>query len=423
MKTILVLVGEKQSANGICADAIMKEFYTKGYKVVCITNQEHSSKTTENNTEIMINRIKPRLSYRLRTWSNQNSGIIAKIVSKLSFVLNKFKLILSIPTSQLISPSYIFRFYKGAKELYEGERFDCIISIYTQIDTVIAGYFISKKYPEVKFVPYFLDSLSGGYGPKVFSKDWVLKRGLKWEKILLKRADKIIVMKSSQKHHEKYSRFQEHYSKMRFLDIPLLTLDNLELVNNSTSILDQNKINLVYLGSIPYNIRNPKYMLEIFKRLNIKNCTLTIIGTNTCPDIIRKAQEESTKNKINVISSIPHEEAKVVLKNADILINIGNNISSMVPSKIFEYMSFGKPIISTFPIDDEPSIPYLKNYPLSLLLKEDWNQLDEDVLKVENFIKSCKGEKVDFNKLKRLMHNNTPQAFVEEIELLFDYVR
>lgn len=418
MRTILFLVGEKLSANGICVEAVMKELNTQGYKVICITNQEYKSTKSEMNDGIFIRRIKPRLTYRLKTWCDNHTGIMSILISKLSFVLNKIKLFLSVLSWPLISPLYTFRFYKEAKKIYDNEGYDCIISTYTQIDTIIAGYFIKKRNPEVKFVPYFLDSLSGGVGPKIFSKEWTIKRGLEWEKKLLKRANKIIVMKSSQKHHEKFSVLQEYYSKIRYLDIPLIIMNNSELAR--TNIIDHDNINLVYIGSIPYHIRNPEYILEVFKRLNLKKCTFTIIGTNTCPEIIKNAKDNCVKNQIKVIKSISHPEAMKVLRDADILINIGNNISTMVPSKIFEYMSTGKPIISTYPIEDEPSLAYLDNYRLSLLLDEKRGNIQNDVSRVETFIESSKGKKVDFDELKNKFYENTPQAFVKEIEMLFE---
>lgn len=417
MKRVLVLVGESLSANGICANAVMNELKIKGYEVTCLTNQEYNQKNREYKNGIQIEKVKPRLTYRMNYWCKNHGGFLSQLLQKISFLLNKVNLIFSIPTWPLISPLYTYRFYKSAKNLYEHHKYDCVISIYTQIDMVIAGYFIKKKYPEVKFVPYFLDSLSGGYGPRVFSKEWVIKRGLIWERKLLTIADKIVIMKSSETHHQKYNKWESYYSRIKVLDIPLLTsLSNKDI---TTDLLDKKKINIVYVGSIPCHIRNPKYSLEVFKKVNIENCRLTIIGANTCPDLIKKAQEESKKNEIVLIDQISHEEVISVLRNADVLLNMGNNIASMVPSKIFEYMSVGKPILSFYPIENEPSIKYLEKYPISLSIKEDWDKLEDNVLKVENFIKNSSGKIVNLDEFEEKMYKNTPKAFVEELEEIF----
>ena len=45
---------------------------------------------------------------------------------------------------------------------------------------------------------------------------------------------------------------------------------------------------------------------------------------------------------------VSHTVAIQYMSEADFLLNIGNSISSMVPSKIFEYISTGKPIISIY---------------------------------------------------------------------------
>ncbi|WP_404330369.1 glycosyltransferase [Mesobacillus maritimus] len=417
MKKVLVLVGEHMSANGICADAVMQELKSNGCEVDLITNQEYQVPKFEKNNGIKIKRIKPRLTYRMDSWCTNNKVPMSRILSKISYLLNKAKLFISIPTWPLVSPLYSYRFYKAAKSAYIRNEYDCIISVYTQIDTVIAGYLIKRKYPNVKFVPYFLDSLSGGIGPKIFSRNWTIRRGMKWERRLLKYADKIIMMESSRKHHEVFSKSESYFPRIKFLDIPLLTQKH--EVEGTSEILEKDKINLVYVGSLPHHIRNPQYLLEIFKRLRIKDCVLTIIGTSTCNNMLENYQNESKKNKIVIINKIPHEEALKVLKNADVLINIGNNINSMVPSKIFEYMSIGKPIISTYPIEDEPSKKYLKDYPLSLLVKEDWNWIDKNVVKVENFIKDSRNHRVATEDLMVKMYRNTPQSFVEEIKKVF----
>jgi len=54
--------------------------------------------------------------------------------------------------------------------------------------------------------------------------------------------------------------------------------------------------------------------------------------------------------------------------NSDNLIAVGNNDCNQVPSKIFEYMSFGKPIVY-FYSDDDVNVKILKKYPIALCLR------------------------------------------------------
>ncbi|MEG0570843.1 MAG: hypothetical protein RR497_04270, partial [Oscillospiraceae bacterium] len=63
---------------------------------------------------------------------------------------------------------------------------------YTPIDSLYAAHLLKKKFKDIKMVAYFLDSLSGGYGPKCFSKKQIEKIGLKWEKIYLKIVIKLL---------------------------------------------------------------------------------------------------------------------------------------------------------------------------------------------------------------------------------------
>ena len=264
MIRILFLFSEEFSANGVCVKAVIKELQYNGYEVECITNQEVNLVNEEIVNGVRYSRIKPRLTYRLMNKKIYVKGMKGRLISAFSFMLNKLKLITSIPTWPLISLSYTYRFLRKAKQIYEQRPYDMIITVYSQIDTVIAGYFIKRRYPNVIFVPYFLDSLSGGYGPKIFSNKWAIKRGKKWEKMLLKHADIIIAMQSSELHHKIYSRNEKYYEKFVFLDIPLLT--NNQYTYSNSEFLSKGTVNFVYVGSIPCHIRNPKYILEVFSR-------------------------------------------------------------------------------------------------------------------------------------------------------------
>ena len=193
---------------------------------------------------VQVYRIRPRFTYRLFEWCEYHKQKkIEKLVRKTAEILNKLKLVLAFPFWPFISPLYARRFYREACRLHKQEPFDTVVAVYTPVDSLFAGHQLKKKFPELKFIPYFLDPLSGGWGPKQFSRKTVLKRNTRWESFLVSNADHIISMKSSWAHHEKNNADKPYFNKIIYLDIPLL--------RNEIQIADGKK-NILYIGAIRY---------------------------------------------------------------------------------------------------------------------------------------------------------------------------
>ncbi len=419
MKKVLFLLGMYQpraSANGICCEQVIKKLIESGYEVYCVVNAEYYSPEQESYDGVQIHRIKPRLTYRINEWCEYNRGTkLSIMLSSISGLMSKFKNILSAPFWPLVSPLYTYRFYNKAKKLHKGHTFDAVVSVYTPRDSLIAGHLLKRKFPELKYIPYFLDSLSGGWGPRYFSPKYIIKRGQKWEKRLLQNADIIVAMKSSEEHHKKYNSNSKYFNKIKFLDIPLMAEQKYQ--PTKVSLLDKSKINIVYIGSIPYPIRNPQYILSIFEKLNQEDVVITFVGRNNCENMFLKTQQR-LGNRLKIIDNVPHQTAITIAHEADILINIGSTNASMIPCKIFEYMSVGKPIISTYSIDDEPSIPYLEKYPHTLLLDERIVDDKNVLLKLKEFINTNKNSRCKYDLLKKDFYDNTPEAFVKMLDRL-----
>ena len=58
------------------------------------------------------------------------------------------------------------------------------------------------------------------------------------------------------------------------------------------------------------------------------------------------------------------------MRQSDILLSIGNMDPNLIPSKLFKYMSIGKPIIHLKRGERDSCLPYLARYPLALVLDE-----------------------------------------------------
>lgn len=398
---ILLLVTELNSANGICTQSVMREMVSRGHTVYCLTNHE---KHGDLDKAIRYCYVKPRLVYRLLNGSDDR-----KIAKTIGLFLNKVKLAISYPTWPLISPLYARRIYRAAKAICQENHIDMIIPIYTQIDTLIAANRIKKEMPDIRYIPYFLDSLSGGYGPKRFSKEWVIRRGIKWEEKLLPSADKIVMMESSRSHYEKYCSKKPYFTKIFFSDLPLISQPKDLMVPKQTSDI----IELLYIGSIPAHIRNPEPFLKVFQQTKNERYRLSIVGTSTCGEVLSEYAESDSR--IVLCDPISHDEAMKRVADAAILVNLGNNIKEMTPSKIFEYMSYGKPIISTMPISDEPSASYLRHYPISYLMEYKDIDYEIEAVKMEEWIDKNIGKRIDFSSIEKLFSKNTPAHFCDVV--------
>lgn len=406
---LLFIVTERTSANGVCAKSVMQECFKRGYDVSCIVNREYRDLNQFTEDGISFYTVKPRIVFSLGSYlaSVRHKKLKKMIVSLIRTILNKVELMISIPTWPLISIGYSYRIFELIKKIHMKHNIDVVIPIYTQIDTIIASNKFKNLNKNIKVVPYMLDSLAAGYGPRMFSKEWIEKRGLKWEKRIFKSVDHIVMMKSSEDFY-KIRNNLPYFGKISFLDIPLFVCPR--KVNHTSNHCPV----ILYVGSIPSHIRNPKYFLDVFHKLSKDiDVRLKIVGPSTCESLLE--QYISLDNRIERIQSVSHNRALEMIAESDILLNLGNNISTMMPSKIFEYISSGKPIISTAPIPNEPSIKYLKMYGNACILNEG-ESIDISASKLLKFLRDAHTvNPSDFSDVFKL---NKPETFVDIIDTI-----
>lgn len=270
---------------------------------------------------------------------------------------------------------------------------------------------------QVKTVYYSSDTLSNEQGNDgILPQDYRMKCGVQWEKRLFALYDKIMIMECHKEHYftDIYYEFQD---KMELANFPLLRKPSsgVGIVEdkNKQMTKGKKKLTFVYAGTLYKNLRNPQYLCSVLTHLTARgNIEVFFLGGGDCADIMEHAVKDSGE-KIQYFGMRPHEEALRYLERADVLLSIGNIESPMAPSKIYEYMATGKPIIHTYTYEKDPCLEPLQKYGNALLIKEND---PEAVAKIEFFLKHA--GKLDYKTVEKRFATNTPQYTADILENL-----
>lgn len=110
-----------------------------------------------------------------------------------------------------------------------------------------------------------------------------------------------------------------------------------------------------------------------------------------------------------------HDDILKEEAQADFLVNFGVTNPYTIPCKIFEYMQFNKPIISSKSIENEAAIPYLSKYGSYYIFDE----REDSKKSMPNLLKYIlSNPKVGDTDYSQVFYKNTPQAFCDTIRTL-----
>ena len=393
------------SPNTLCIQNVIDALPSDRYEVEVVSYEDNNSADYNITVSKFSRSVIQTLIYKNE---NKTSFFAKQLVRTLSSFLKVVQLlfIFSWPWTDPITTN---REFKIVLQRMKKRPADIIIAVYMPLSSLIVAHRIKQLYPETQYIAYFLDALYGGYVPRFMSKKLYERKALKWEKRVLSNADRIIFMESARNHNEAIYKDENWGGRVVYLDLPMLK--PLSETGGYTNA-QMEGISLLYIGSLALNVRSPEYFLKVFSLIHEPDWNLYFIGEKSCKPLNDYAKKDK---RVKVIGRCTHEEALELGKKATVLVNLGNRNPSLTPSKIFEYMSLRKKIVSTFSIDEDSSAKYLSKYPLSLLLDERDTNYAKAAMKLKEFVVK-EGLDVSYNRLEELFYANTPTAFINLIE-------
>lgn len=285
-----------------------------------------------------------------------------------------------------------------------GDEYDIIVPIFGNHDAVAAALKFLRK--EQKLVLYQVDPCSTNWTRPKNEK----KRALSFERKMYRDADMIITMKPIFEDIKSVIP-QELQYKFKQLELPLVCKKK----DYSKKVISGQRPICLFSGLIYLGVRDPSYTIDLFSTLIInKEVSLHFVGVEK-----EELPEKYRKLPVVCYGKVSMEKAQELMDGADFLVNIGNIMTNQIPSKIFEYISTGKPIINICKNYDCPTIPYLDKYPLNINLYEK-ESIKKQRNKLENFILQNYGRRVSNEDVVALYEECTPEFCGKQIMSIFN---
>lgn len=412
-KRLIVLVGlfyPSPSPTGKVTKQYLEVLKTK-YDITVVFVQSGLEKFETKRVEnyLLISLLNWRLyleAYFLSKSKNYNYPPLRKFFNLLVLFTRAFGRIQTL----LFLPDNNRWFHKDAlrkiEELNDEKPIDCLLTVNSPFTTHSAGRAFKQRHEKVKWITFTFDPLI--YTSKVkrsfifpkIKERWDLRQEMR----VYKEANYNYVTEDiyNNCNHLFNSSLQKTFS----LPFMIERRDGEEI-----NYFNNNKINLIFAGRFYNDIRNPEYLLKSFISIDNRNMLLHLFITSDCEDLINR-YVKMANGKIIIHAPVSVDRIQKILKEADVLINVGNSIAAFKPSKIFEYISTGKPIVNFYQnnISDET----LSMYPFSLQIDVNNTEIEESAMKLEMFSKENYKKALSWESIASIYHRNSPE-YIEKL--------
>ncbi len=360
MPSIVFLLGNyypEVDANTICCNNIINELQSDGHKVIVIAGTANEPSHDYVNA-VEVYRVKNAESEK--NSKRQKSKGVKKVAYRIARMA---KSIIGISRFPDVEPKFSRSLLQTLETITEKEQVDCIIGAFRPYATIKAMLLHRKNHPErnAKYIGYYLDVLGGAVKPFGAPKRLYDKLCVSADYKTFISLDSVLMAENGKVYYDK-PLFDEIKGKIHYINFPMLVLKPKSMASN-------NKMVFTYIGYLDREYRNPAFVISLFNQLNSEghDLKLNLYGTSNMDEEIK----DLVDNKATFYHGrLRRDDVERTLMESDVLVSFGNNISGIVPSKIFELIGYKKPILHIVKDATDCSLQYLRDYPGSFILYE-----------------------------------------------------
>ena len=401
------------SATGKCIGNVADEL-VKNHDITIIcqkSNLHEPDEETYNNQKVLRIQILDKIKREKVIEQIKSLQGIKKSYKQLHLRIIKFQQVLKLLISRTSIREQIVNAYLSKLSEID-KNIDVIVPATMPFESVLAGYkFIIENNFRGVFLPFLFDFFTESKTLHRFS----INRLVKWkahirlEKEVFSKAARVIAIYTLR---EFYNKRIPEIRQMVYIEHPLI------IPRDAASLSYSKCIRLAYIGGLNKKYVEADYLLKLISRSNIK----ARVEFYTFGNGIGIIDKFAKKDPLRIINKgrVEKETAENKIAENDILISLSERNGIQLSSKIYDYISYGKPIINFYCNDDDANCQVLEKYPLALCLKEDNKLLSQNAKAFEEFCLENSGKSVAWDRVAELYPDALPEntkKLIEEIVL------
>lgn len=321
--------------------------------------------------------------------------------------------LLKLPIYPFLTPQLNYRVYKKCIPICQQEDFDLAIAQCYQEDSYWSATMLKRNGYIRSLGVIFWDNLYGKNPARFINKKFAEYRNRKVETFVAKHSDFLISLYPIKSFHDKHGDLPLARGKRHYLGIPSVIKPNSPVQTIHTNVVKEGQINILFSGSI---IRREfiYYAIEVFSQCGHSQDINLIFFSRGMSKNEFETLSNQFEGSIEYSDYIPIKELHSVYNEVNCFISVPGDPHSIC-SKIFEYVSFGLPVIIFYKEEYDVNISTFRKYPLALTLDIKAPSLINAKL-VDEFFKHQLEKRLPFEDTERLFYYDTPKAYVEFIE-------
>lgn len=394
----------KPLANAVCVQSVIDCLSERGVEVDVLAFKDSGVDLPKSYHGARVEGIVPSIEFRLSYYGRSGGhGALGKAAFHAGSGLSKIKKIIYLPWFPMNSFIFPHRLKNRISRLYEENNYDAVVTAMAPFDGAMAGYLFSKAYPESNWIVYALDTIENMSFPFLPRN---LVEGRFWFSRFVKQSDLCIVMRSRMDWYESRG-YCDMAKNLQTSDIPLLIKKG-EVATAEDYDFGDGDEHWVYAGSL--NPPHYRYddLIRYFNSLpQDKERVLHFYSGGNGFEALKDIAAVSG-GTIRCHDYVPHGELERILSSADVLVSM--KYSDQISAKIFEYMSYGKPVLHVSGAFNDPDIRYLSRYGRGLVLdSKDPDSLNKEKLTAWIGRGFCADNSTEDGRIEEVLVENTPE--------------